>query len=110
MSKYQTKVDYNVFTRHHPEAGDVRRAEGSIEIPHENTRSAWSLCIITKLLDDDRIEVTAELTVDWCGGSFVQKRYLTRMPEDDEEIIELVEGLMDDEMQIQEETNDLYEY
>lgn len=109
MSKYQTKVDYNELTMHHPEAGDVRRAEGSIEIPHENTRGAWSLCIITNLLGDDRTEVKAEWTVDWCGGSFVQKRYLTGMPEDDEEIIELVEGLMEDEMQIQEETSDLYE-
>lgn len=97
---------------HHPEAGDVRRAEGSIEVPHENTRGIWSLCIITNLLDDDQTEVKAEWTVVWCGGSFVQKRYLTGMPEDDEEIIDLVEGLMDDEMliqkQIQEEEEDLY--
>ena len=35
MSKYQTKVDYNELTMHHPEAGDVRRAEGSIEIPRQ---------------------------------------------------------------------------
>lgn len=75
---------------------------------HENTRGAWSLCIITNLLDDDQTEVKAEWTVDWCGGSFVQKRYLTGMPEDDEEIIELVEGLMDDEIQIQKEEEDLY--
>ena len=112
MSKYQTKVDYNVLTMHHPEAGDVRRAEGSIEVPHENTRGTWSLCIIANILDDDRTEVIAELTVDWCGRSFVQKRYLIGMPEDDDEIIELVEGLMDDEMliqkQIQEEEEDLY--
>ena len=107
MSKYQTKVDYNELTMHHPEAGDVRRAGGSIEIPHENTRGTWSLCIITNLLDNDRIEIKAEWTVYWRGGSFVQKRYLTGMPEDDEEIIGLVEGFMEDEMWIQDEEEDL---